>query len=49
MYQGLRRTLLVRRFERIRDLPGNGQCLVQRNGSMGNAIRERRAFDEFEH
>ena len=41
--------LLVRRFERLGDLPRDGQRLVEGDGALRDAIRKRRPFDEFEH
>ena len=31
------------------DLPRHGQRLVERNGPLGDPIRQRRAFDQFQH
>ena len=39
---------LVRGFERVGDLARNRQRFVQRNGSLRDAIGERRAVDQFE-
>ena len=41
--------LLVRGLKRIGDLSGDGQRLVERNGSLPDAIRERGTFDELQH
>ena len=41
--------LLVRRFERLRDLLGDGQRLIERNGAARDALRQILAFDEFHH
>jgi hypothetical protein len=30
--------LLVRRSERLRDLPGDRECFVERNRTAGNAL-----------
>ena len=40
--------LLVRGFERLGDLPGDGQGLVERDRTFGDAVLERWAFDQFE-
>ncbi len=40
---------LVGGFERVGDLSGNGKRFVERDGSLGNAIGQRRSFNEFEH
>ncbi len=40
--------VLVRGLEGFGDLPGDRQRLVQRNGSLRDAIRERRSLDELE-
>ncbi len=41
--------LLVRGFERLRDLSRDGQHFVQRNRSARDAVGERVAVDELEH
>ena len=41
--------LLVRRLERVGDLPGDGQRLVEWKGTLGNAIGERGAFHQFHY
>ena len=41
--------LLVRRLERIRNLTGDRQRLVERQRTLRDAIRKRRTFDELEH
>ena len=41
--------LLVRRFQGLGDLLGDGQCLFNRDRATGNALREILAFDEFHH
>jgi hypothetical protein len=41
--------LLVRRFECARDLPGDGHRLVDRNGPLPDAVRQRWAVDELHH
>ena len=40
---------LVRRFERVGDLPGDRQCLIDRDRATGKALRELLALDEFHH
>ena len=40
--------LLVRRFERLADLPRDRQRLVERHRSARDAIGERLTFDQFE-
>ena len=39
----------VRRLERLRDLSGDWQGLVQRQRTFGNTVGQRRPFDEFQH
>ena len=39
---------LVRRLERIGDMPRDGERLVDRDWSLRDAIGKRRAFDEFQ-
>src|SRR5262249_7370698 len=41
--------LLVRDFERVTNLPRDGQCLVERNRSARDAIRECRTVDQLQH
>ena len=41
--------LRVRGFERIGYLPGDGQCVLERNRATRDAIGERRPFDHLEH
>ena len=41
--------LLVRRFQRLGNLSGDRQRLVDRNRAGRDAIGERRAFDQFHH
>jgi hypothetical protein len=41
-------TFLVGRFQRLGDLPRNGQRLVQRQGTFGNPIAARRPLDQRE-
>ena len=41
--------LLVRRFERLRDLARDRECLLNRQRTPGQTLGERRAFDELEH
>ena len=41
--------LLMRGFERLGDLFRDGQRFVQRNGTVSNAVSERRSFDQFHH
>ena len=41
--------LLVRRFERLRDLPRDRQGLVERDRAARNALREIVALDELHH
>ena len=41
--------LLVRRFQRLSDLLRDGECFVDRHGTLRDAIRERWALDEFHH
>ena len=41
--------LLVRRFEGLRDLPGDGQGVVEWDRTLRDAIRERGPFDELHH
>ena len=41
--------LLVRGFERLRDLLRDGQGFVERHGSARDALRQIVAFDEFHH
>ncbi len=38
--------LLVRRFERFGNLPGDGKCFVDRNRPLRDAVGKRRAFDQ---
>ena len=40
--------LLVSRFEGIGDLFGNLKCLINRNGPLGNSVRQRRTLDQFQ-
>ena len=42
-------TLLVRGFEGFGDLPGNRKCFVEWNRSLGDPVRQRWAFDQFQH
>ena len=42
-------SLLVRRIQRLGDLPGNLQRLAQGKRPLGNQVGERRAVDEFQH
>ena len=39
--------LLMRRFQRLRDLLRDGQCLVDRNRALCNAVGEGRPLDQF--
>ena len=41
--------LLVRGLERVGDLPGDRQGFVDGQRPAGNAVRERRTLNEFEH
>ena len=41
--------LLMRRFERVRDLLGDGQCFFDRDGAARDALRQIVALDEFHH
>ena len=41
--------LLVRRFERVGDLPRDRQRLLQRNGPACEAIGQRLALDQLQH
>ena len=41
--------LLVRRLERVADLPGDGQSLVDRHRPLRQPFGERLPFDELEH
>ena len=41
--------LLVRRFERLGDLPRDRQRLVERDRPVRDPIGERRAFDQLHH
>ena len=41
--------LLVRRFERLRDLTRHRECLLNRQRTERQTLAERRAFHEFEH
>ena len=41
--------VLVRRFERLRDLPRDRQRFVERNRSVRDAIGKRRSLDQFQH
>jgi hypothetical protein len=41
--------LLVRRFERLDNLPCDWQRFVERKRSLGNALGERGTFDELEY
>ena len=36
-------------FERLRDLPGDGQRLVERDRSLRNPVGQRRSLDQFQH
>jgi len=38
----------VRRFERVRDLPGDLDCFGHGNRPADQAVGERRSFDELE-
>ena len=40
---------LVRSLQRLGDLLRDGQCLVDWDRSLGDAIRQRRPLDQFEH
>ncbi len=40
---------LVRRLERVGDLPRDGQCLVERHAASRDPIGQRRAFDQLQH
>ena len=40
---------LVRGLERFRNLTGNGQRLVERNGALLDPVRERRPVDQLQH
>jgi hypothetical protein len=40
--------VLVRRFERVRDLARDRERLVNGNPSAGDALGERRSFDQFQ-
>ena len=42
-------TVLVRGLERLRDLPRDRQCFVDRNAPFRNQVRERRAIDQLQH
>jgi hypothetical protein len=39
--------LFMRRFERLCDLPGNGQRLVQWQGTLLDSVGQRWAFHQF--
>jgi hypothetical protein len=41
--------MLVRRFERCKNLPRHRQRLVERNRALRDAIGKRRPFDELQH
>ena len=41
--------LLVRGFERVRDLPGDGQGFVERHGAARDTLRQIVTVDEFHH
>ena len=41
--------LFVRRFQRFGNLPGDRQCLVERDRPLRDAVGERRAFDQLHH
>ena len=41
--------LLVCGFERLGDLPRNRQRFVERKGASRDSLRQRLAFDEFQH
>ena len=41
--------LLVRRFQCLGDLLGDGQCLVERNRPLRDTVRERRSLDQLHH
>jgi hypothetical protein len=41
--------LLVRGFQRVRDLASDGQRFGDRHGPARNPIRERRSFDQFQN
>ena len=43
-----RRTPVVRRLERFRDLPRDWQRLVKRDGTAADAVGEGLAFDQLE-
>ena len=40
---------LVRRLERVGDLSGDGQRLVEWDWSLGDAVGQRGALDQFQH
>ena len=39
----------VGRFQSLRNLPGDRQGFVERNGTLGDATRQRRPLDQFEN
>ena len=41
--------LLVRRFQRLRDLPGDGQRFVERDRATRDALRQVLALDQLHH
>jgi hypothetical protein len=41
--------LLVRRFERLCDLLGAEERIIDRDWAFRDAVSERRAFDQFHH
>ena len=42
-------TRLMRRFQCLGNLFGDWECLIEWDGTLGNAVSERRPFNEFEH
>src|SRR5262249_40918711 len=42
-------SLFVRGFEGVSDLPADGQRIVERDGTLSDAIRQRRALDQLHH
>ena len=41
--------MLVRGFQRFSNLLRDGQRLIHRNGTLSDAVGERRPFDQFHH